>query len=110
MWSGIGLAATYAGIADESVLAELRTAAGQNVPHLAQGSAFAAKARQRAGNLTDYTSVATEMFCNLPAEEAARLCDTAQENLPTHANPPASEIWRQRVQAHFVKSHQLQAA
>ena len=110
LWSGIGLAATYAGIAGEGVLAELRATAGRNSPHLAQGAAFAAKARQRAGNLTGYTSLATGTLCELPAEEAARLCDTTLENLPANASQPAYEIWRERLQTHFQKNQQLQAA
>ena len=61
LWSGIGLAATYAGIISETSLGELRAKAGSFQPQLAQGAAFAAKARQRAGNLTDYTNLATKV-------------------------------------------------
>lgn len=110
LWSGIGLAATYAGLVSEGVLGELRQRAGLNAPQLAQGAAFAAKARQRAGNLTPYTNRATEILCELPAEDAARLCDTTLANLPANASPPAFEIWRQRLQSHFQKTPQLQAA
>jgi hypothetical protein len=85
--------------ADE--LTQLRARAGPFAPQLAQGSAFAAKARQRAGNLTDYTELATRALCHLSALDAARLCDTTLENLPAHSDPPAYEIWRQRIQRHF---------
>ena len=125
LWSGIGLAATYAGLADGGVLMALRAASARHVPQLAQGAAFAAKARQRAGNLTAYTGLATEVLCGLPAREAARLCDIALENLPREvratpagarenhgagASPPAYEIWRQRLQSHFQQNAQLQPA
>ena len=108
LWSGIGLAATYAGIAGETSLGELREKAGRFQSQLAQGAAFAAKARQRAGNLTDYTSLATKILCGLSAENAARLTDAALENLPADAEVPAYEIWRRRIQNHFAPKPQLQ--
>ncbi len=107
MWSGVGLAAAYAGIANESVLRSLRAFAGPCRPLLAQGAAFAAKARQRAGNLTDYTNLTTGVLCDMPAVEAARLCDATLENLPANAGPPPFEIWRQRIQNHFQSKHKL---
>ena len=42
---GVGLPATYAGMPGAEVLADLRARAGAHRPQLAQGSAFAAKAR-----------------------------------------------------------------
>jgi hypothetical protein len=110
LWSGIGLAATYAGIISETSLGELREKAGAFQPQLAQGAAFAAKARQRAGNLTDYTSLATKILCGLTAADAARLTDTALENLPADSDVPAYEIWRRRIQNHFLPTRQLQEA
>jgi enediyne biosynthesis protein E3 len=110
LWSGIGLAATYAGIVSDASLGELREKAGGFQPQLAQGAAFAAKARQRAGNLTNYTSLATKTLCGMPAENAARITDAALENLPSDAEVPAFEIWRQRIQKHFAPNQQLQGA
>jgi hypothetical protein len=109
-WSGIGLAATYAGGVGETELETLRENAAAYWPHLAQGAAFAAKARQRAGNLTDYTDFAARKLCGLSALEAAHLSDTTLENLPSNAAQPAYEIWRQRIQRHFQESQQLQEA
>ncbi|MGB8370176.1 MAG: DUF1702 family protein [Limisphaerales bacterium] len=104
LWSGIGLAATYAGIVSETSLGELREKAGRFQPQLAQGAAFAAKARQRADNLTDYTSLATKILCGLTAADAARLTDEALENLPADSDVPAYEIWRRRIQSHFSQT------
>ena len=106
MWSGVGLAATYAGMVDEGTLRALRGSAGSNWPQLAQGSAFAAKARMRAGNATDYTDMATGVFCEMSALEAACLCDATLENLPAATPEPAYEIWRKRIQRHFQESKQ----
>jgi len=104
MWSGVGLAATYAGIASESVLRSLRLSASSCWPHLAQGAAFAAKARQRAGNTTDYTERAAQALCGWSAFQAARLCDLTMENLPAEGLQPAYESWRQRIQARMAES------
>lgn len=110
LWSGIGLAATYAGLVEETALKALLEASGPHRPQLAQGSAFAAKARQRAGNLTAYTSLATGVLCEMSAPDAARLCDTTLEDLPANADPSAYEVWRQRIQNHFQSKPTLQEA
>jgi hypothetical protein len=117
LWSGIGLAASYAGGAKEHELEILRDLGGSHRSALAQGAAFAAKARERAGNLTDYTEMATGALCGCSALEAAKICDVTLENLPIGKEDPLSatiaskggegekqpayEIWRQRIQSHF---------
>jgi hypothetical protein len=108
LWSGIGLAATYAGIVSEVSLRQLREKSASFQPHVAQGAAFASKARQRAGNLTDYTNLAATILCGLSANQAARLTDDALENLPADSETPAYEIWRRRIQNHFTQLQQLQ--
>jgi hypothetical protein len=108
LWSGIGLAATYAGIVSEASLRQLREKSASFQPQLAQGAAFAAKARQRAGNLTDYTNLAASILCGLSATQAARLTDDALENLPADSEAPAYEIWRRRIQHHFGQFKQFQ--
>ena len=108
LWSGLGLAATYAGGADTAALAALRDSAGPHWLQLAQGAAFAAKARHRAANLTGYTDQATKILCGLSADAAARLSDAALENLPADSAEPAYEIWRRRIQRHFAPARQLQ--
>lgn len=112
LWSGIGLAATYAGIVDGEVLLALRESAGKHQAPLAQGAAFAAKARQRANNSTPYTDLAARVLCGLSAANAARLCDETLENLPADAGPerPAYEAWRERIQVRLQPSPQLEAA
>jgi len=103
LWSGIGLAAVYAGRVGEVELRELRRRAGDFWPALAQGGAFASKARERAGNLTEYTDFAARTLCGLSAAEAAQLTDTALENLPANESPPPYEVWRRRIQRQFEK-------
>ncbi len=80
---------------------QLCEAAGRHLPQLAQGAAFAAKARQRAGNQTPYTDRACRIVCGMSAEEAALLTDAALENLPADAATPAYAMWRRRIQSKF---------
>lgn len=106
LWSGVGLAATYAGEVGEAELRSLLASAGPFQPYLAQGSAFAAKARQRAGNLMPYTERACQILCGVSAPEAAQVTDAALENLPSNGPEPAFEMWRRRIQARFLESTQ----
>lgn len=97
LYSGAGLAATYAGGADEEELRSLRDRAGRYRAPLAQGCAFAAEARVRAGLLTPHTAVATEVICGMTPERAARLCAETRADLPADGETPAYEIWRRRI-------------
>ena len=104
LWSGVGLAATYAGIVTEARLEELRERAGRYQPQLAQGAAFAAKARARAENSTGYTEMAINVLSGLSVAEAVALCDRTVTDLPGNASVPDYEIWRQRVQQNLQNS------
>jgi hypothetical protein len=99
LWSGVGLACAYAGGVGPRAYLALRELAGSYLPQLAQGAAFAAKARQRAGNLAHHTEQACRILCGLTAEQAAALTDAALADLPTEEL--AYERWRRRIQAYF---------
>ncbi|MGY1581094.1 DUF1702 family protein [Streptomyces sp. MN13] len=98
LYSGAGLAATYAGGCDKEELALLREQAGPHRGALAQGSAFAAEARLRAGLLVPHTAEATRVLCGMEPEEAARI---TQEVRPREAagsgSLPAYELWRRAI-------------
>jgi hypothetical protein len=101
LWSGIGLACAYAGAYTEQDLADLCAAADSYRAELAQGAAFAAKARLRAGNLVSHTETACKVICGTSALEAAEVTDAALKNLPRDGAEPAFEIWRRRIQHEF---------
>ena len=103
LWSGIGLACTYAGGVDRPALKVLQAAAEKHRPSLAQGAAFAAQARQRADNGTPHTEMACQVLCGRGAEEAARITDAARENLSFEGPEPAYEVWRGRIQTQFAQ-------
>jgi hypothetical protein len=102
LWSGVGLACAYAGGIEEAALKTLWEAAGPFQPQLGQGAAFAAKARQRAGNPAPHTELACAVLCGSSADVAAGLTDAALDNLPADELEPAFEIWRRRIQAHLT--------
>jgi enediyne biosynthesis protein E3 len=104
LWSGVGLAATYAGGTDPDELTRLRELSGEYERHLAQGSAFAAKARLRADLVIPHTPNATRVFCELSVEEAAAVTDEALVDLPPDTTDrPAFEVWRERIREGLLK-------
>lgn len=97
LWSGVGLAATFAGCSTPADLASLAALAGDARGHLAQGSVFAAKARHHAGTVPEHTHTATLALARISVEQAARLADDSA--VPArHTGPqPAYEAWRANV-------------
>ncbi|MFC7545988.1 DUF1702 family protein [Plantactinospora sp. GCM10030261] len=102
LYAGAGLAATYAGGAAEDELEWLRAAAGAHRAELAQGAAFAAGARVRAGLVVPHNETATRVFCGTSVDAAARATDEARIGLPDDGDLPAFEIWRRRISDAFV--------
>jgi hypothetical protein len=97
LWSGVGLACTYAGGANRPDLERLAAAGAEFAPHLGQGAVFAAKAHRRAGGDPEHAAVATEVLCGLSPAAAAAVSDESERDLPPDAEVPAYEIWRRRI-------------
>jgi hypothetical protein len=97
LYSGAGLAATYAGGAAEPELQWFWNHAGDYRPQVAQGSAFAAGARVRADLLVPHTEVATQVFCGMTAHEAWQLTERTLPDPSIGGDEPAFEVWRQRI-------------
>lgn len=102
LWSGVGLGCAYAGGVNQDEIAYLKNVAGSYLPQLAQGAAFAAKTRQRAGNPTSHTEMVCQVLCGMSAQKAAAITDKTLANLPHNQGEPAYEIWRRRIQAQFT--------
>ncbi|GIH66559.1 enediyne biosynthesis protein [Microbispora siamensis] len=103
LFAGAGLAATYAGGAAEEELRRLWERAGEHRSQVAQGSAFAAEARVRAGLVVPHTRLATEIFCGTTEERAALVTQRVRPAQPSSdGNPPAYELWRQCIANEFV--------
>lgn len=102
LYAGVGLAATYAGGVGEAELISLRERAGRYRPQLVQGSAFAAEARVRAGNVLPHTAVATRVLCGTTPVHAARITQDVRPAHPVDGAAPAYEYWRHDIAGQFV--------
>jgi hypothetical protein len=101
LWSGVGLAATFAGGADAvGLLPEL---AGRHRPDLAIGSVFAIKARNYAGYLPEHSARCALVLTGRSAAELSELADRTElpDGLETGAEPEY-EQWRQRIRHAFL--------
>jgi enediyne biosynthesis protein E3 len=106
VWSGVGLACAYAGGIASAAIAGLRQESGLHAAAFAQGAAFAAKARQLAGNPAPHTDMACSVICQMPAEQAAAVCDTAFARInPLHSCP--YQDWRHLLQESFISSFEI---
>ncbi|MCW2933279.1 MAG: hypothetical protein JWM19_4241 [Actinomycetia bacterium] len=101
LWSGIGLAATFAGGCDAEGLASLRSAAGEHGPQLALGAVFAVKARAYAGLVPEHTRIACSALTETSVDKAVAIADDTVASA-SHGMQPPYEIWRQRIRAHFT--------
>lgn len=102
LFSGVGLAATFAGGCGIEDLAALREAAGAHLPDLAQGAVFAAKARDYAGFAPEHTRTALTALTGLSLEAASTMADdVATAGLDADRLPPY-EVWRGLVRARFA--------
>lgn len=97
LWSGLGLAVAYAGPCSAEGLAALREAGAGHARQLGQGAAFAAAARERAGNSAAHTDLACRALAGRPASDAAALVTAARAGLPSGGDEPGYEVWRARI-------------
>jgi enediyne biosynthesis protein E2 len=109
LWSGVGLAAAFAGGCGPGGLADLRAAAGDHWVELALGAVFAAKARSYAGLVPAWTEAATMALAGLPVSAADALADATSPGGGCPAGTPAYEQWRRnirdRLDARAVSPH-----
>ncbi|WP_431930385.1 DUF1702 family protein [Micromonospora sp. RP3T] len=102
LYAGAGLAVCYAGGGSEQELNWLARTAGEYRLELAQGAAFGAAARVRAGLVMPHNELATGVLCGMSVDEATRVTDEARVGLPTDDVLPAYEVWRQRIKSAFI--------
>jgi enediyne biosynthesis protein E2 len=102
LWSGVGLAAAYAGGANAADLVQLRAAAGEHCPEVAQGACFAAKARTYANLVPADTDHTVRAITGVPAAEAAAIVDKAVSATRTSGPRVVYEEWRVHVRQRFA--------
>ena len=103
LWSGVGLASAYAGGLNQSEMMELEELSQTYLPDLAQGIAFAAKARLRAGYFPEHTEQICQLVWQQSSVVVAAITDEALVNLPSDGSTPAYEFWRSRIKNEFKK-------
>jgi enediyne biosynthesis protein E2 len=98
LWSGVGLAATFAGAADPAALTLLAELAGEHRTELAIGSVFAVKARTDAGYLPPHTGDCALVLTGRSVAELTELADRTEwpDGLEA-SDEPEFEQWRQRI-------------
>jgi hypothetical protein len=103
LWSGVGLAATFAGGAGPAELAKLAGLAGEFGPELALGATFAVKARDYAGHMPAHSAAAGEVLTGgLGVKETVELADRTEDAAHDGGQVPAYELWRQAIRGHFA--------
>lgn len=109
LWSGVGLAATFAGGCTNTGLGQLWGAAGQHQADLAVGVVFAVKARTYAGFVPPHTRLAASVLAQQTVEQAVRIADSTEVDPTAGDAIPAYELWRRKIRAEFP-AQQRQAA
>lgn len=99
LWSGVGLAATFAGGCDAEGMAALCQKAGEYQTHVAQGAVFAAKARHFSGYVPEHTDMAICVCAGMSTAAAAELADDVAAGGFGTDDAPDYEVWRERVRA-----------
>lgn len=102
LWSGVGLAAAFAGAATPADLARLAEWAGDHRTHLAQGAAFAAKARTFAGLDPQHTDEALRALTGLGTADAVALTDEAIAAADPDESAVVYEEWRRQIRRRFA--------
>lgn len=95
LWSGIGLAATFAGQADD--VTALLPAAKTFAPDLGVGALLAVKARHTAGLLPLHTINTLATITGLSVPDAVALVDAAEVTGPDDRHLPHYATWRDRL-------------
>jgi enediyne biosynthesis protein E3 len=96
LWSGVGLACTYAGGADRCDMEALLAINQALLPHLRQGVAFGATARVHSGNVTEDTDLAARFLCSSTPGQLAALSEVAKQRTKGY------QEWRSDIQRYFM--------
>ncbi|MDO8145911.1 DUF1702 family protein [Isoptericola sp. 178] len=102
VWSGVGLAATFAGPSTGEDVAALAVLAGEHAPDVRLGAVLAARARCDAGSVPAHTEAATHALAGLSPAQASEVfdaCAVLDDDGPT----PAYERWRLAIKQELVR-------
>lgn len=97
LWSGIGLACSYAGACNESELSQLMKASSFHIAHFRQGIAFGVEARFRGGISTEATRQTAEVTCEHSVEDLAELTVLTRQDVEERSSGEPYEQWRSLI-------------
>ncbi|MGQ0838128.1 DUF1702 family protein [Actinokineospora sp.] len=98
LWAGVGLAVCYAGGAGEQSLARLTRITGPDRHALAQGAAFAARARQTGGHVPEHTRTGVGALAGVTVEAAADWTRAAGQAPPELEGTVRNyRLWQRRI-------------
>jgi len=97
LWSGVGLAAGYAGAIDADGLHRLAGLAADAFPYFAQGVVFAAAARVISGVVPEHTELACRIVLGVEPDAARQWSDEAAGGLTNSSEVAAYAEWRARL-------------
>lgn len=102
LWSGVGLAATFAGGCGPDGLAELRRRSETAHAELALGAIFALKARSYAGHVPEHTEHAVAALAGVDVADGLAIADATEVDPELTGDAAAYEAWRTRIRARFL--------
>ncbi|MBB5916364.1 hypothetical protein BJY24_005276 [Nocardia transvalensis] len=99
LWSGIGIATTFAGGVEAADLEAILARVPQFREPLAAGSAMVAKIRQQADSAIPHTHDAVRIYTGRTIDEAAALIDKAFDDIPQDGTAAGYQAWRDHLGA-----------
>jgi hypothetical protein len=104
LWSGLGLAMTYAGAVEASEVATAFSRAAEHRAQFVQGAAFACEARALASDIPAHTELVARALTGHDAMALALCVRDARPRARTddHGPTPAYETWRSDVATQMV--------
>lgn len=109
LWSGIGLACTYAGGVNQKQIEFLKESAKSHVSYLALGSALAAKCRLTADHIVEHNDLACSILCNMSTEEVGQLTLHIAKEIKIDPDEsvlveqPIFETWREAIRSQLTR-------
>jgi len=103
LFSGVGLAAVFAGGCESGDLGGLLDGAGEHHAEVSLGAVLAVKGRHFSGHVPPHTEAAAKALTGLSVEQAVEVADRTE--VPYRegtAREPAYELWRRRIREHFA--------
>ncbi len=97
LWAGVGLAAAYAGSSNDSQADALAAAAGPYRAHVAQGTAFAAKAAVLSGFVSASVHAMTKVMFDRDPETVALITERTSTDLLHRPDAMSYQVWRARI-------------